>query len=297
MSIVKNELLKHIWNLPFIPGYLYGSFFFSKYPEENIIRYGAVFVDRHRPHFLLLTEAFRKKPNLSEHNSKKIDGEEVYFGYVPDFPIVKDVLRGKKEKDFAAASWIKENKIFTVVPIGKHEDVRPYVREVLDSNTTIMKQDLSALFEKYRFIPDSVNEWELVTMFFWFSNLRDERGIIHRIMHVQGNYRKDTNFLNVELRFGCACPEVIPGLRITNLKKEEEVMINQKKVKKGFNPNEEMFINYVDEEKKFSIICHDNGTNTSRDEESLKVLMSKSIDLTNYYYPEFLSQQFMRNLV
>jgi len=291
---IKNEL-KHIWNLPFVPGYLYGDFFISKYPEEDVIRYGVIFVDEHRPHFLLLCEVFNKISDLSKHKSEKIAEEKVYFGYIPNFPLVRDILRGKKE-NFEIASWIKENEIFTVVPIGKHESVKPYLKEVLDSNTRLIKQDLFPLFEKHKYIPDSINEWNLVTMFFWFSNLRDERGINHRIMHVQGNYKKSTNFLNVELRFGCPCPECLPGLRV-NFKNEEEIVINQKKVKKGFNLNEEMFMNYVDDEKKFSIICHDNGTNTSRDEKSLKLLMSKSIDLTNYYYPEFLFQQFMRNLV
>jgi len=297
MSNVKNEFLKHIWNLPFVDGYLYASLFFSKYPEENVIRYGAIFVDRHRPHFLLLIEVFNKKPDLSNYNSKKIDGEEVYINYVPNFPMVKDILRGKKERDFTTVSWIKKNKFFTVVSIGKNNDVRSYVREILDSNITIVKNDLFPLFKKYKHIPVSVSEWKLVTMFFWFSTIMDEFANPHQIGHIQGNYRKGKDFLNIELRFGCGCPESIPGLKITNIKNEKEVIISQKKVKKGFNPNEEIFMVYVDEEKKFSIICHDNRTNTLRDEKSMKTLMSKSIDLLNYYYPEFLSQQFSRNLV
>ena len=294
---VKDELMKHIWNLPFIPTYLYGNFFVSRYPDENITRYGALFVDPHRPRFLLLIEVFDTPPQLSAHNHEKMEGKKVYYDYVPSFPMIKDILRGKPRDNLGLASWMDKNKIFTVVSVKRDEDVKPYVKDVLESRNTVIREDLIPLFEKYRFLPESANEWKLVTIFFWFTDIRDERGISHRIIHVQGNYKKQTNFLNVELRFCCPCPECLPGLKVVNLKNEGEITIREKRVKRGMNPAEELFLVHINKEKRFSIICHDNATNTSRDEESINILMSKAIELLEFYYPEFLSQRFMMNLV
>jgi len=291
MSAVKDEFLKHIWNLPFVDGYLYGSFFFSKYSGENVIRYGAFYEDQYTPHFFLVIENFQKLPDLSKNKSKKINGKTVYFGYVPDFSIVKSWLKQQFNLvSFGTASWKNENNLITIISLGGEIKVREYAEKVLSSERTVSKHDLSSLFGKYKYLPDSTKDWKLVTMFFGFSAIMDEFSKPHQTRHIQGNYRKGKDFLNIELRFGCTHQVSVSGLQLSNLTNKEEIKIGEEKVIKSFIRNE-LFMNYVNKLKRYSIICHDNEQNATKDEKAMKLLMRKAMDNMKSFYFESIPQE------
>jgi len=152
------------------------------------------------------------------------------------------------------ASWKNENNLITIINLGGEIKTREYAEKVLSSERTASKHDLSSVFGKYKYLPDSTKDWKLVTIFFGFSAIMDEFSKPHQIRHIQGNYRKGKDFLNIELRL-------------------------------------ELFMNYVNKLKRYSIICHDNEQNVTKDEKAMKLLMRKAMDNMKSFYFESIPKE------
>lgn len=271
MSILKEKFKKHIWNLPKIDDYLFGTIIFNKYPEDTAIRYGAFFSQGDETDFLLLIEVYPKPKDLSKYSSKEKEGITFYYDYKPDFTVIPDWT--------GAISTTNLNKIFTILNLTNIEDTEKLLEKAISSEPVMINEELQTQYELNKHLPDMVNGWELVTMFFGYSSFEYD-GRPHNIIHCQGNYRKNQDYINIELKFGCVHAIYSSKLMAEGLVLSQDTFENPA-IKQGKVEN----MNYMYSEnqtEKYSVAVHDNPTNKKLDFDSMYKLINATLDILKH---------------
>lgn len=272
---VKDEYQEYVDEFPFVDGYLFQQFVFTKSPAEDFFKYAVFYAESSSTEnttssFMLVTEV-GKKADYSGLKTERIAGKEIHLGYIPSY---KGLAEFKKE---STASWQENDRILTVVLVGDGS-LKDTVAKVLGSEPVgkieKFKQELSYLFDKGRWLPE-IDGLQLVTVVFWYTTISDGEDM-HRIAHAQGNYLKDGDFLNVELRFGCSHEVSLKGIKL------EGELIDKKigafSVKEGvMNDNQHLY--YENEKYRFSVISHDNSQNKEKHSKELEHLLLAAIYL------------------
>jgi hypothetical protein len=264
--------------------YYPGEIFFNRYGRDEPLRVGCRYSDKSMEEgnaseeFILLVEIFDGEKNLVGYESETYDGREVFYGYVPDFPVVERFIE-EEGRDFL--SWSEDNKIYTLVDLkGNEREVTsfnelPGLKSYSDSRDnkrlkrflTSVKEsdrDLKSPFPSYAgYLPSEVDGWGLVTFFIFTEAVRDSDNVF-LISGIQGNYRyqKSEEYLNLKLMFGFSfLPENIigylkprKGRRKTKVN-ERDVYVMGDKLLSHYNEVERYSIEVSgDDEKRYDVM-------------------------------------------
>jgi hypothetical protein len=264
-----------------------GYFFLNLFSNmsKDMSRFGAVYANKQfespTSSFLYIVE------NFPEKKLQNLNDKEFFYNHIPDFTYAKQFMKEGKN-----ISWTDENKIHTIVAIPSLENVEleSYAKVILDSKETVSDSMLSKLIN---FLPDSIKDWNLVSIFAWFDLVREE-GIVHLVRHLHGNYEKDGKYINVELAFGCSSsiPEIVDKLSPPEnfVTKKSTIKLGNKDVVlqtiKDFKGETEVdCLAFLNKEEKFSILVHNNKT--TKDFKSyegiMKDFMLEMMDMLSSY--------------
>lgn len=166
--------------------------------EKKVIRYGGIYKNqKENKNFLLLIELFDDKNTIQEI-IKKLKKKKWYFiNYQPDFVYIK-----KSFSKYKGLSYIFNNKIITVLNlVNKNEkDTISFINLIRSSQIFSNRLIINLVY----FLPDSINQYELSSIYIWFKLFRYE-GAVHRINFVHGNYRIKDKKISVRIHFFCKC--------------------------------------------------------------------------------------------
>ena len=267
MSILKEKFKKHIWNLPKIDGYLFSTIIFNKYPEDSAIRYGSFYSKEGEADFILLIEVYPKPKDMSEYKSEQKD-ITFYYGYKPEFNVVPDWTE--------AITTTHLNRVFTILNLTNKEDTEELLKKAVESNPVEINEELNVQYELSNNLPDMIKGWELTTMFFGFSSV-NYKGEQHMVVYCQGNYRKDDDYINVEIRKGC-----IHALQESKLMPEGLILSHEDFENPSIRKGKVGEMNYFYSENQmdyYSVAVHDNPINKTKDLDSLYELIEATLEL------------------
>ncbi len=309
----KERFFKLASNIPDLSdnSYFFFSFFYNWYGKKFPLRIGCWYSDKsiemledpsvtNNSNFFFLCEDFKQlsKPNFSDSISRKFDNQKFYFDYVPNQGFIKGLI----EPNRFHVSWENKDKVFTVIDklshitefndseiniqkFKKNREMRNFIK-ILSKKQS--KTTYPELFDLLNYLPDQVDDWELVTIpFLDFQTVQvlDEK---HSFKIVQANYKKSDRYLNVGLTFGCNCP----NSEIENILERpkflgrdfSKIKINNKEVSKR---KEDLFIKliYLNRKKRYSISVFNNETsiNRKKHKDVMRRLMSKTMNKLNNY--------------
>jgi hypothetical protein len=277
MSELKDFFGKQIWDLPYPESLKFGKFVASWYPEEKIFRYGAFYIQDADALFYLLVEIMNPLPDFSSCEKSWIGGMQIQKGYVPDYPLItKEIVKSFRLERIDTFSWVHRDKVFTFVAIDKEMNTNQFIKLLFDAEPVGRREELARLFGRYENLPDSHDEWILVSIIHWYSTVVDEDGKTHWVIHLQGNYRHDSSFINLEIRFGCSHRISIeelsyPELEPADIKEKGTLAIRHALVCQFAN------YFYVNEARRFSLRCTEYPAGAG-DQEVMVGLMTNLIE-------------------
>lgn len=271
MTELKQKFQKHIKNLPDVEGHLFGSIFFNKYTDDQIIRYGSFYTSKEAMNFLLLIEVYPKPKDLSQYKSKQEDDTTIYYGYEPKFGVVPNWD--------GAVTASRKNKIFTLLNISNKQSSEELLKLVLSAEPVEFSEELQLLYELNKYLPDLVDGWELVTMFFWNTSIESEDSLCW-MRHIQGNYTKNGDYLNIEIRYGCKHAVSLKKLPPEGFVVSDEKTLDNPAISYG-KVGSLTFLYAENTEKMYSVAVHDNARNKGKHEDSLLKLMESVLTKLN----------------
>lgn len=169
-----NDLIqKYRGQIPQIKGYKVTRLFFSK---NQGIKYGAILKGTSEIIF------------LAEPNAK------FSSGYKSNFKLC----------DWSNShSVCKKNVVYTIE--GKHS--KKLLKQILFSK----KLNFRDLIFGLNYLPESVNNWNLVTVFFWYEKSDHNENCV--IKNLQANYLKQGKYINLKIKTGCDRSELLPSIK------------------------------------------------------------------------------------
>ncbi|MBN2094943.1 MAG: hypothetical protein JW727_02750 [Candidatus Aenigmarchaeota archaeon] len=199
--------------------YFPGDFFFNNYSKDAPVRIGCRYsrspLERGNTteDYIILTECFRDVPEIDYFCSERIGGQEVLFGYVPDFPLAKKLSEGGHN----FASITHKTTVTTAISLKNVQEANPKDWTGLHSFYDAKKDDALKeflllcsrkkntptslpLFDFIKYLPAKVGDWELATIFATYQGHHID-GENHLVSVIQGNYGLAGKYLNVVLRF------------------------------------------------------------------------------------------------
>lgn len=268
---VKEEFLRYTEGIPLVDGFLFERFMFTNYQEEGFLKYAVFYSKDNKISFIQVAE-IGKNPDFTGLKSELIQGRQVHFGYMPPYKGVIELAKGK------TASWQQDGGVITLIQLEEDGALMDILLKVLKSESlrerAELNEELSALFGKSDFLPSFVG-WQLVTLVFWKTNVFDAE-TPHWINHVQGNYVREGDFLNVELRFGCSHPASLTGLKLE--RKLDSGKLGAFDIQSG-EIKGDSFLYYENQGFRFSVITHDNSQNKAKHAKELEELLLSAIYL------------------
>jgi len=271
---LKERFLKYLKFLPDLRNeYFPGDFFFNFYGENNPVRIGCRYSDANlgneeNESYLVIVEIFKEKPKIEFFDSEKNRDLEIIYGHIPKFHLMEKYLN----KNCNFISVIKENKIITVINLKKSreakdfndlpglysfldakkdENLKKFILKFVSKNNSIKPLPI---FDFIDYLPEKFGDWKLTTFFcFYLSQIIDGKN--HLISNIQGNYKKDKEYLNLTLRFIYKMSEGKINIEPEGIEENfGDIKIKRKKTGNILN------ISYFDKKENFNVIISNNET-------------------------------------
>ena len=284
-------------------GYFAGNFVFNFYGKDNPIRVCCTYSNRsigeekeESEEYLFVREIFPKKPNVECLEIQ----DKFLLGYVPDFPLVQsyvnfgfNILSLQDGKEILTlVNLKKERKMEEVADIPSFYDslndekLRKFFNLLLTKNPKI---GFLPIFSFSNYFPTLVNGWKLVTVFLGYSGAKVDNNL-HLISNVQGNYKKNSKYLNLILqsiyKFSEGKVNIMPKGKLEKFE-GKEIFVER--------VNFILNLSYYNAKENFSIRISNNQTTkeVKMYEEDMRELLSVAIKNFEKYSCEKHTQEFI----
>ena len=262
-------------------GYKIEEFIYNNYGKNYPLRYGCVY-KKENEKYLFLKEENKDLDCLDFLENAKIGSTKVYYGYVPSFPLAKNMIEASR----IYFSWLTDDMLFTLVKLGNASDAPLLsISDVMGNNSLVQifnclissKKNVGNLpfFDLIRHVPLELSSFRLATSYLIFSyfTANDPKEIL---VILRGNYqhkKQENAFINVELGFSYEFSEKFLSI-CKDFKKENEIYENKTKdISK---------CSYINPKEKFYITCKNNETSFEFKDEVENIAKELLKQMKNY---------------
>lgn len=259
------KISKKLSQLPDISkeGYKVEEFVYNSYGKTNgrnqPVRYGCVYKNNDNEKYFLFKEENADISSMDFLENCQINGTKVYYGYIPSYPLVKNMIESSR----IYLSWIKDSTIFTLIKtdvanisdllslsdIFKNQSLIKVFNTVINSKKCF---GYIPFFEMIKCVPSKIMQYRLTTVYLIFSYFTEDPKEV--LLIFRGNYlheKHENVFINVEFGFSYEFSREFVSF-CKNFKKQDKLYEN-----KSENVNECL---YVNPGEKFYVKCKNNET-------------------------------------